>query len=366
MPLAEDEQRRWKRQLVLDALSRIARLDEPRVDPLLCPSNSLGYRNRVEFSAGAGRAGNAAIGLWGEIEGERSIVDIATCPLQAAEANELLARIRRFVARRPEMGAALVEQGPFRVLIRSTSAGQRLVGLWGTARPFPYARELAKDLFFEPGTVDSVVRFTARPGRRGGIRCETLEGAATLTERLGEFEFELPPASFVQVNPAGGDALIRLVLELAGRVDGHRVLDLFAGVGAFGLHLARHGAKNVVVCDADREGIEAGKATARRLKGEALRFVHATVGDYLRTQPEGPWNLVVANPPRAGFGRGIAQRILGLSPGRLIVVSCDPPTLARDLRPFLAAGYTLERVVPVDLFPQTPHVETVVLLRRPI
>jgi tRNA/tmRNA/rRNA uracil-C5-methylase (TrmA/RlmC/RlmD family) len=204
----------------------------------------------------------------------------------------------------------------------------------------------------------------AKPGRRGGVRAETLHGNPAITERLGEFEFRLPPASFMQVNPAGGAALIRLVRKLAGSVRNQRVLDLFGGVGTFGLHLARAGARWVVVCDADRDAIDAGRRCARDARLKHIRFVHETVQAYLRSQRGKAADLVVANPPRSGFGRGVARGILALDPRRAIVVSCDPPTLARDLKPFLASGYRLERVVPVDLFPQTHHVETVVLLTK--
>ena len=361
MTLDEDAQLTWKRRLVVDALERIGRISDPDVEPVHRPSASLGYRNRVEFSAGAGPDGAPAIGLWGEIEGSRGIVDLETCPLQTDAANVLLDRIRAFVAKRPKVGAELVDHGPFRILIRTTPDRRRLVGLWGTGHPFPAAEELAAELGSQPQDIHSVVRLTARPGSRGGVRCETLYGEATLTDRLGDLEFKLSPASFVQVNPAGGDALIRLVNELAGNVRGRGVLDLFGGAGVFGLHLARRGADPVVVCDADRDATEAGRKTAWSERLTAVRFVHQTAQAYLKTAPSPP-TVVVANPPRTGFGKGVAERIRALGPRRVIVVSCDPPTLARDLRPFLADGYRLDRVVPVDLFPQTPHVETVVRL----
>ena len=364
MPLPEDLQRRWKRRLIVDALERIAGVEQARVDPVLHPSKPLGYRNRVEFSAGRGPRGGAVIGLWGRVDGERALVDLPDCPLQSERANGLLGSIRAFVAGRPDVARQLVEQGPFRILIRESSTGERLVGLWGAESPFPSAAELARELAGGDAPADSVVLLHAKPGRRGGVRAETLHGAAAITERIGEFEFRLPAASFMQVNPAGGAALIDLVRKLAGNVRNRRVLDLFGGVGAFGLHLARAGARWVVVCDADRDAIDAGKRTARDAGLKHTRFVHQTVQAYLRSQQGKSVDLVVANPPRNGFGRGVAPGILALDPSRVIVVSCDPPTLARDMKPFLKSGYRLERVVPVDLFPQTDHVETVVLLTK--
>jgi 23S rRNA (uracil1939-C5)-methyltransferase len=365
MPLPEDRQREWKRRLVVDALTRIAGLEDPAVEPVRHPSAPLGYRNRVEFTAAAGLDGKPAIGLWGRVEQTRALVDLPGCPLQTERANALLDRIRRLVAQRPDIGRRLVEQGPFRLLIRTTSTGFLSLGFWGTEHPFPSAAELAAALVRAPDAPASIVELRARPGRRGGVRARTLHGSATIRERLGEFEFELPPASFMQVNPAGGEALIDIVRELAGDVRDRRILDLFGGVGAFGLHLARRGARWVVVCDADREAIDAGRRAGRYAGLVNVRFVHQTVRAYLQSQQGKATDLLLANPPRSGFGRGVAAGILALEPRRMIIVSCDPPTLARDLGPLLSAGYRPGPVVPVDLFPQSHHIETVVLLEKP-
>ena len=362
MPLNEESQCEWKRRLVRDALERLAGIADPAVETVLRPSAPLGYRNRVEFSAGVGLDGRVAIGLWGEADGRRGLIDIPVCPLQTVEANAVLGRIRDFVGRRQDVANELIAHGPFRILLRTTSGGSTLVGLWGTRRAFPGAEDLAAELATPSGGVDSVVRLTARPGRRGGVRCEALHGAANLVERLGDLTFELPAASFMQVNPVGGNALIRLVVDLAGPVKNRGLLDLFGGTGVFGLHLARAGARPVTVCDADRDAIAAGAIAARAAGLKHVRFVHATVGAYLRSGDLETPELVVANPPRRGFGRGIAAAILTLEPRKVVLVSCDPPTLARDLKPFLAAGYRPQRIVPIDLFPQTHHIETVVLL----
>jgi len=364
MPLPEDLQRHWKHRLVVDALQRIGGIEDAAVEPVRYPSSPLGYRNRVEFSAGRGPGGGAVIGLWGRVDGERALVDLPECPLQGDAANRLFKTIRSFVANRPDAARKLAEQGPFRILIRESSTGQLLVGLWGTRHPFPFAAELARELAAGNAPADSVVLLHAKPGRRGGVRSEPLHGSPSITERLGEFEFRLPAASFMQVNPAGAAALIDIVRQLAGSVRNRRVLDLFGGVGAFGLHFARSGARWVVICDADRAAIDAGKRAAHHAGLKDTRFVHQTVQAYLHSQQDKSADIVVANPPRSGFGHGVAKRILGLTPNRVILVSCDPPTLARDMQPFLTAGYTADRVIPVDLFPQTDHVETVVLLKK--
>lgn len=364
MPLPEPLQRQWKHRIVIDALERIAGGSGDCVEAVRSVSSDLGYRNRVEFSIGAGSGGDPAIGLWGHVRGERALVDLPACPLQTHGANELLSRVREFAAAHPEAAREWADLGPFRLLIRESSAGQRLVGLWGSEHPFPVAEALAQHLCEADPAPHSVVELRSRPGRRGGIRSRLLCGEPAVDERIGKFEFRLPPASFVQVNPDGAVALVNLVLELAGEVKGAAVLDLFGGVGAFGLHLAGRGAGRTIVCDADRDAIEAGRRGARNAGAAQVRFAHARVNGFLASVSGEPWDVVVANPPRTGFGRGVGRRILRIAPRRLVVISCDPPTLARDLRPFLDGGYRLDRVVPVDLFPQTHHIETVARLTR--
>jgi tRNA/tmRNA/rRNA uracil-C5-methylase (TrmA/RlmC/RlmD family) len=176
----------------------------------------------------------------------------------------------------------------------------------------------------------------------------------------------MPAASFFQVSAAGAGELAELVAELAAPVEDRRVLDLYGGVGLYATTLLRLGAREAVVCDADREAVTCGERLAVEQNLHRLRYVHSRVdrllaGDHCRPAPD----VVVANPPRSGLGSRVTEALRSLGPERIVVVSCDPPTLARDLRALVASpGYRLERVVPVDLFPQTAHVEAVASLSR--
>jgi tRNA/tmRNA/rRNA uracil-C5-methylase (TrmA/RlmC/RlmD family) len=133
-------------------------------------------------------------------------------------------------------------------------------------------------------------------------------------------------------------------------------------MGVFGLALARQGAR-VTVLEADRDAVAAGRQAATAA-GLRARFV---LGDVLRSLDDRALpraDLVLADPPRSGLGPGVAARMAALAPEGIVLVSCEPGTLARDLRELHVRGYEAQRVVPVDLFPQTPHVETVTRLRR--
>jgi len=365
MPLPEAEQRSWKRSLLTDALRRIGHLDPPEVEEVVVPSSDLGYRSRIELTLAAGPGGGFRLGFHPRRPGE-PLVDIEGCPLQHDRANEVLARLRS-VLMEPRVvdPEALEGKHEFRVILRHSRVdGTVTIGLWETGRPFPGAPEIAARLMENP-KVAGVVRLRARKGQRGGVRGERLAGSVSSAERFGEFEFDLDASTFGQVNPKGADELVRLVESCAGDVRNRSLLELYCGVGAFGLSLARRGASGFL-CDADRSAIQAGRRAARRYGVRGVRFVHQDVGRYLKDQGGKPAavDLVVANPPRTGLGPGVARRILFKKPERIVLVSCDPATLARDLGALTVGGYRLARVVPVDLFPQTAHVEAVATLVR--
>jgi 23S rRNA (uracil1939-C5)-methyltransferase len=208
------------------------------------------------------------------------------------------------------------------------------------------------------------VHVRARAGGRGGAACTTLEGRDWIEETLGGVTFRLPPATFVQVNADAAAGLLDAVVAAAGDVDGQEVLDLYGGVGAYGIALAGRGAR-VTVVDADGAAVRCGREAARR-SGRGAAFVRADARRFLDREGQAGRrpHLVIANPPRTGCGPGVAQALGALAPARLIVVSCDPATLARDVKQLRGAGYRLLRAVPFDLFPQTAHVETLLLLER--
>jgi 23S rRNA (uracil1939-C5)-methyltransferase len=167
------------------------------------------------------------------------------------------------------------------------------------------------------------------------------------------------------VNSGAAELLVDLVVAMAGPVEDRAVLDLYGGVGAFALALAQRGARARVI-EADPEAVEAGARAAASHGLARVRFERSDVAAYLlrrSARGEAP-AVVVADPPRAGLQRGVAEGVAAMRPERVVLVSCDPATLARDVRSLAGGGMRLQRVVPVDLFPQTPHVETISLLTR--
>jgi 23S rRNA (uracil1939-C5)-methyltransferase len=368
MVLDEGVQRRWKRTVVRDALRRIGqsgvRVEEPRA----C-SAPLGYRNKTELTLGRDRAGRPAIGFHPAGPAGEGLIDIDRCPLQTDTANGILKTARSFLLSRADRWAGAADTGgePFRLVLRtSRSTGEALVALRETARPFPDARALARRLAASHPELAGVVRIRARQGRRGGARVDSLVGRAWLAERIGGVSFRLPAVSFLQASTEAAEALLALVREAAGPVDGASALDLYGGIGAFAFDLARRGAR-VSVCEADVDAVRCGRAAARASGADHITFVHSDVTAFLRDwlhERRGA-DVVVANPPRGGMGKRVPEQIAELAPRRVVVVSCDAATLARDVRRLSDAGYTSESAIPVDVFPQTAQVETVLSLARP-
>jgi 23S rRNA (uracil1939-C5)-methyltransferase len=187
-----------------------------------------------------------------------------------------------------------------------------------------------------------------------------LMGTPSLVEYVAGREYRISAGSFFQVNTAGAGALVALVRDLLQPAKNETLLDLYCGVGLFGLALAGEVGRVL--------GVESDASAAADFRANAgsLEQVHLVEGkaQAVLGSVEGPVDLVVLDPPRAGGGERVVGEIARLGPRRIAYVSCDPATLARDARHLVDAGYGLEVVQPVDLFPQTYHIESVSLFVR--
>ncbi|CAN5179652.1 23S rRNA (uracil(1939)-C(5))-methyltransferase RlmD [soil metagenome] len=329
-----------KLRIVSDALSRIGKLE---VEPSgIVPSpEEFRYRNRVTFTLRRLASGRVVAGFH-ELDNPGRILDID--------------------------GRCLLPEEPLAVAWEELRAG------WGSgAAKLPAGKQLRLTL---RATADGAVSLVIDGGRGPGRPAELLEavpslaavwhrrnrsaelvaGAAVVRDRWGDDEVEVSGDAFLQVNRAAAALLEQHVLELAGEVRGVGVIDAYCGVGLRGSRLARAGAEVVGI-----ELSSAAVAEARRAAPDGIRFIEGRVEANLPA--ELPAELVIVNPPRAGLAAETCDALLAEPPERVIYVSCDPATLARDLRR-LAGGFAAESVRCFDLFPQTAHVETVVSLTR--
>ena len=364
MVVDETEQRSAKRQFLLDALQRIGRLPEtiPVGDVAATPPE-LGYRNKIELTFGRGRASVRVLGYHGIRPAE--LIDVLDCATASADLRPLLESARSFFLVGPgaDDPALRNPEEPLRLVLRASSASnERLVAFRGLPGPFPSLQAFARHAAEADPRLVGVVRLLAPRGRRGGAVVEVVEGRAWIAEKLHGTTFQVPAATFLQVHPLAAERLGAHVLEGAGAPS--RVVELYGGLGALGLALARRGAHATIV-DADPMAIACGTEAARSSGLHRAELLRADVLSYLESRHEGPSpELVIADPPRTGLGRGVAERLAALAAERVAIVSCDPATLARDLAALAGRGYTIDRVTPFDLFPQTAHVEAVAWLSR--
>ena len=320
--LSYDRQLEAKRQILLETLARVGKItwDGP-VETVA--GEPWGYRNRTQLRV-AKRDRIAQVGFFEA--GSHRLVAAASCPVNSPLLNR---------------------------------AHQTLRGM-AQQRRFPnFLREV--EFFTNETDVQLNVLSSDRPLAKSFFEwCgEKIEGFAptdTIDYPVGDDLFRVGSRSFFQVNRFLVNELAKVV---AGDASGRFALDLYAGVGLLTLPLARQ-FERVVAVDASRRAMRDLRFNLERAKADA-QVVNLNVAEFLPSLID-PVDCVVADPPRAGLGPEVTTELVRLRPARLVLVSCDPPTLARDLSPLLAGGYRIQSMTLVDLFPQTFHLEAVVCL----
>ena len=339
--LPYDAQLRAKGRIVADALTRIGGIpvDPPEVVP---SPGEFRYRNRVSFALRRGERGEVRAGFHA-IGDPDEIVDLdGSCLLPEEPISRVWDAIRAHWgpdARRLPSGETL------RLTLRANAAGDVSLLIEGGFSPGRPAELIER----VPGLV--AVWHRAREGS-----AELVAGAPGLPETWGDETVELSGAAFLQVNRGAAALLEAHVAEIAGDVGGRKVVDAYCGVGLHARRFARAGAR-VVGIELDPQAVD----EATRAAPGGATFVEGPVEELIREHL--PADLVVLNPPRAGVHVDVTDALVAAPVARVVYVSCNPATLARDLKR-LAPVYRLESVRSFDLFPQTAHVETVALLAR--
>jgi 23S rRNA (uracil1939-C5)-methyltransferase len=365
MVVQEVSQREIKHRLVADAVRRIGKLPEQiPVEPVIPAPQDLRYRNRIELTFGQDDSGRRVLGYHAAGSASK-LVDVESCVIADARLQPLLAAAREYFltgagASDPALGDL---REPLRLVLRASAAtDERLIALRGLPGPFRSAVPFSRAVMAADPVLAGVVRILTAPGRRGGARTETVAGRDWIAERIHGTEFRVPAATFLQVHPAAAEGLGAHVLDVAGSVGS--ALELYGGIGAIGLALARRGSRATIV-DADPAAIACGSEAARAAGISGVTFERADVLSYLSRRGAGAApEILIADPPRTGLGRGVARLIAAVGAPRIAMISCDPATLARDLAALGVGGYAVERLATFDLFPQTAHVEAVAWLAR--
>jgi 23S rRNA (uracil1939-C5)-methyltransferase len=332
--VAPPAQREAKAAIVAEQLARVADVRDAEVLPTLASADDWGYRGRITLVVEGRDAG------YHRARSHR-LLSVAECPIADPVVSAHLAAAREWLA------ALRVPLG--RLTIAAAPGGVALAGR-AIGRPGPADVAASEALLSRVASVRGAVL------RGGGVRLVTGDPDVRLAIEPG-LHLEVPVDAFTQVNPAANRALVATVLAFAAPTGGEHVVDLYCGAGNLSLPLARRGA-GVEGIEGDAVAVGAAVANARRLGLAGARFRCASVAGALRTYRGPSPDVVILDPPRAGAADVLAP-LGALRPSRIVYVSCDPATLARDVRDLRRAGFRLRRVQPIDMFPQTYHVECV-------
>lgn len=358
--ISYETQLAWKRQSLVDALGRIAGLDASRisqvVQPIVPSAREWGYRNKVEFACGADARGKHALGMH-DADGAFHAVDACLlAPERFRGAPKALTGAMRYA-----LGEtfASIERVGLRV---AATTGDVELAIWSPPGRFPrkLAAQVAKDALGAKGAGVVRVLLKGTPKQRKTSGVEVLAGRGCWREKLAGRELKLSAPSFFQVNTKGAEQLVRLAMEGIEPSGIDVVADLYCGAGAFTLPLADAA---LLVHAVEMEGSSV-RDLRRNLSDNGLS-AHVVGGDVARELPSlGRLDKAVVDPPRGGLDASVVDTLAASGASRIVYVSCNPTTFARDAKRLEGLGLRLVKATPVDLFPQTYHVETVALFTR--
>lgn len=358
MQVGYEAQLRAKRDNVVFQLGRALGMAQDAAEALVAPcvpsKRELGFRNKLEFAARTNDKGLFRLGL--HERGSDELVCPKRCLAGARgieKAPDALRGALSYLSRSQDLGI-------YRVGVRhSLRTKDTEIALWTAPGAFP--RKMVSSVLGTALKATSVVRVMADPGKARKVKgVEALSGKGFWEEQLAGFRFLVSAPSFFQVNTAQAENMVELVLGFLDPGPDSVVADLYCGVGTFTLPLAATGAYTF--------GIESAGSSVRDLRRNAQKAnLHVEVigGDATRELPElGELDGLMVDPPRAGLSKEIVGSIKRCRTPKLAYVSCDPATWARDVARLQDSGYRLVKATPVDLFPQTYHVETVSFFER--
>ncbi len=362
MHLSYDEQLVMKRQRIVDALERIGKFENPNVEPCIPSPHPLGYRNKIQIPVGVDPQGKIRLGFYAR--SSHDLVDVEHCYIHCPLGEKVFGKLQGLIKNSdltPYDWNTL--QGELRHVIIKTAVntGQVLVVFvthkCGHEKLETIARELIKECPEVQGVVQNV-NLTAE-NTVFGDNFKVILGQPQITEILCGLKFKVSASSFFQVNPAQAEQLYLKAMQFADLTGTETVLDAFCGVGTLSLVCAQ-GAKEVIGIECVPEAIRDAKDNANLNDIKNVRFICDTAETGISQLKN--IDVVILNPPRKGCEPLLLDELSKMKPKKIIYISCDPATLARDLAILRNAGYNLKAIQPYDMFPQTAHVETAACL----
>lgn len=361
---------RHKAEFVQSNLRRLGGLD-PVMLPITPSPLVQGYRNKAQYPI---REYDGKIEAGFFAKRSHRVISCASCDLQPAFFEQILEYTKQFLeeyhisAYDEQTGKGKVRHLYIRY---GEVSGEVMVCLVVNSERLPHAAEYVEGLLKVCPQVVSVVLNINREQNNVilGQKCITLYGKDTIEDTLCDVRFELSPLSFYQVNRQAAEKLYRLAAEMAQFEGNELLIDLYCGAGTIGLSMASK-VRELIGVEIVPDAVENAKENAKRCGVENARFICADAKEaaaQLAAENLHP-DVIVVDPPRKGCDLEVLQAIAAMAPKRLVMISCNSASLARDCKELEALGYHLEKAAPVDLFPRTTHVETVcqLVLRKPV
>lgn len=366
--LSYEKQLEYKREKVRDQLIRIGGFSDPPVLPVLGMEKPLRYRNKAQFPFGRDREGKIVTGFYASRT--HHIIPNTDCLLGVPENSRILNIVLDFMKRE---GIAAYDEATGEGLVRHVlirkgfATGELMVCVVINGEDLPSVEQLADELFLLPGMTSLTLNINQRNTNVIlGEKLVPVRGQTFITDRIGDVQYRISPLSFYQVNPVQTKKLYETALAYANLAGTEVVWDLYCGIGTISLFLAQRAGK-VYGVEAVPQAVEDARENARLNNLSNVEFYLGKAEEVLPEQYKKKGiraDVIVVDPPRKGCDPACLATMLSMAPKRIVYVSCDSATLTRDLKILCEGGYELQKIQPVDMFPQTAGVETVCLLSK--
>ena len=362
--LTYEEQLEFKQKLEERLLSKFC-----RVEPIIGMDNPFHYRNKVQAAFGFDKKRNKIIsGVYQS--GTHRIVPVDSCLIEDKKADEIIVTIRnlmkdfRFQPYNEDTGRGFIRH----VLVKRGFSTNQIMVVIVTGTPvFPAKNNFTKALLKKHPEITTIIH-NVNPYRTNlvlGNQEKVLYGKGFIEDILCGLTFRISAKSFYQINPTQTEILYNTAIAYAQLTGKETFFDSYCGTGTIGL-IAAGKAKKVIGVELNRDAVKDAISNAKRNNVENIRFYCTDATEFIMDLAHAKEHIdvVMMDPPRAGSTEEFLDAVVTLSPDRVVYVSCNPETLARDLAYITKKGYKVEKIQPVDMFPHTSHVESVVLMSK--
>ena len=361
MNMTYEEQLKFKQAKVIKLLSGFH-----RVSPIIGMDEPFYYRNKVQAAFGRTRGGEIISGVYQS--STHNIVKTDSCLIEDKKADEIILTIRKLVK---SFKLTVYDERNSRGFLRHVlvkrgfSTNEIMVVLVTGTSVFPSKNDFIKELLKIHPEITTIVqninnKFTSMVL---GEKETVLFGKGYIEDILCGYRFRISPKSFYQINPVQTEKLYNKAIEFADLKGGEKAIDAYCGIGTIGIAASKN-AGEIIGCELNPDAVRDAKINAKINEIENIKFVCADAGEFMLSMKEAgeKCDVLFMDPPRAGSDKKFLSSAIHLSPERIVYISCNPETQQRDLYFLTKNGYKVKKIQPVDMFPFTSHVETVVLL----